>query len=195
MSRIDVVGKSFNSKFRVPSMRYLVFFVLLFSTLLVSGQHKNYTSFGVKAGINRSIVNGHEPDGTKTGFIGLELYAALFAETELSTIWRFENEILYSFTDDYHFIEIPLHVKYYIIKKTFVFLGPKLDLIVSNDDEIYDFNSFGVSIDLGVQYELTPRILSEIRCSKGLNKQINDFALDIYNGRRNTIRLGVGFRF
>lgn len=139
-------------------MRYLAFFVLLFSVLMVSGQHKNFTSFGVKAGINRSIVNGLEPDGTKTGFIGLELYAAFFADTELTTRWRFENEILYSFTDDYHFIEVPLHVKYsFIKKKIFAFLGPKHDMIVSNDDEIYDFNNFGISIDIGVQYELTPR--------------------------------------
>ena len=176
-------------------MKSLTFFVLTFSTLIVSGQHKNLTSFGVKAGLNRSIVNGHELNGTKTGFIGLELYAAFFADTELNTRWRFENEILYSFTDDYHFIEIPLHVKYSLFKRTFVFLGPKLDIIVSNDDEIYDFNNFGVSIEPGVQYEITKRIISEIRYSMGLMKQINDYALDIYDGRRNTLRLGLGFRF
>ncbi len=177
-------------------MKYLAPFLLLtFSTLIVSGQHKNATSFGIKAGINRSVINGYELNGTKTGFDGVELYAALFADTELSTRWRFENEILYSFTDDYHFIEIPLHLKYSVFKKAFVFLGPKLDMIVSNDDEIYDFNNFGVSIDVGFQYEITPRIISEIRYSRGLMKQINDYALDIYDGKRNTIRLGIGFRF
>lgn len=163
--------------------------------MVVSGQHKNLTSIGFKAGMNRSIINGHELNGTKTGYVGLELYLAFFADTELSTRWRFENEILYSFTDDYHFIEIPLHVKYSIFKGTFVFLGPKLDMIVSNDDEIYDFNNFGVSIEPGIQYEITKRIISEIRYSMGLMKQINDFALDIYDGRRNTLRLGLGFRF
>ena len=176
-------------------MRYLPFFVLTISTLIVTGQDKNSTSFGFKAGINRSIVNGHELNGSETGYVGVELYVAFFADTELNTRWRFENEILYSFTDDYHFIEVPLHVKYCLIKKTFIFLGPKLDMIVNKDDQIYDFNNFGVSIDLGVQYEITKRFVSEVRYSKGLMKQINDFALDIYDGRRDTIRLGIGFRF
>jgi len=176
-------------------MKYLLLLVTTFSSLATFGQHKNLTSFGFKGGINRSVINGHELNGTKTGYDGVELYGAFFADTELNTRWRFENEILYSFTDEYHFIEIPLHVKYSIIKKGYVFLGPKLDMIVNNDDEIYDFNNFGLSIDLGFQYDITSRIISEIRYSKGLTKQINDFALDIYDGRRNTIRLGLGFRF
>lgn len=176
-------------------MKYLLFFVLTFWTCIVSAQDKNLTSFGFKGGINRSIVNGHELNGTKTGFIGLELYAAFFVDTEFNAKWRFENEILFSWTDDYYFVEIPLHIKYSFVKRTFVLLGPKLDMIVSNDDQIYDFNNFGVSIELGVQYEITKRIVSEIRYSKGLTKQINDYALDIYDGRRNTIRLGLGFRF
>jgi Outer membrane protein beta-barrel domain len=176
-------------------MRNQLFFALTLWSFLASAQSKNFTSFGLKGGINRSIVNGYELDGTKTGFIGLELYGAFFADTELNTRWRFENEILFSWTDDYYFIEMPLHIKYCFAKKTFILLGPKLDMIASNDDQIYDFNNFGVSIELGVQYEVTKRIVSEIRFAKGLVKQINDYALDIYDGRRNTIRLGLGLRF
>ena len=163
--------------------------------MIVSAQHKSLTSFGFKGGINRSVINGHELNGARTGYVGIELYGAFFADTELDARWRFENEILYSYTDDYHFVEIPLHVKYSFVKRTFVLLGPKLDMIVNNDDQIYDFNNFGVSMELGIQYEITQRIISEIRYSKGLMKQINDFGLDIYDGRRNTLRLGLGFRF
>lgn len=176
-------------------MKYLLFFALTLWTFIISAQNKNLTSFGFKGGFNRSIVNGHELNGTKTGFIGLELYGSFFADTELNDRWRFENEILFSWTDEYYFIEIPLHIKHSLIKSTFVLLGPKLDMIASNDAQIYDFNNFGVSIEVGVQYEITKRIGSEIRYSKGLMKQINDYVLDIYGGKRNTIRLGLGFRF
>lgn len=153
------------------------------------------TSFGFKAGLNRSVINGKELDGTATGYIGIELYAAFFAETELNKNWRFENELLYSFTDEYHFLEIPIHLKYLLLKKSLVFGGPKLDVIINNDNEFYDFNNFGISIELGAQYEITSRIICEIRYSNGLLPQVNDFVLDIYDGKRNTLRLGLGFRF
>ena len=172
-------------------------FILLMSiNLTVTAQHdKKLTPFGLKAGLNRSVINGKELDGTATGFIGLELYVSFFIDNELNKKWRFENEILFSFTDDYHFIEIPLRLKYLIHKKIILTAGPKLDFVLNNDDEIYDFNNFGVSVEMGMQYELTKRIISEFRYSLGLLPQINDFALDIYDGRRNTMRLGLGYRF
>jgi hypothetical protein len=164
--------------------------------LTVTAQNeKRLTPFGLKAGLNRSVINGKELDGTATGFIGLELYVSFFIDNELNEKWRFENEILFSFTDDYHFIEIPLRLKYQIYKKVILTAAPKLDFVLNNDDEIYDFNNFGVSVEVGMQYELTKRIISEFRYSLGLLPQINDFALDIYDGRRNTIRLGLGYRF
>lgn len=180
-----------------PILKIFSTFIFLMSiNLTVTAQHdKKLTPFGLKAGLNRSVVNGKELDGTATGFIGLELYVSFFIDNELNKKWRFENEILFSFTDDYHFIEIPLRMKYQIHKKIILTAGPKLDFILNNDDEIYDFNNFGVSVEMGMQYELTKRIISEFRYSLGLLPQINDFVLDIYDGRRNTIRLGLGYRF
>lgn len=176
-------------------MKYVMAFILTVVTWSANAQHKHLTTFGIKGGINRSVVNGHELNGAKTGYIGLELYGAFFAETELNAKWKFENEVLFSYTDDYHFVELPLHVKYSLQKRLFLLAGPKLDMIINNDDEIYDFNNFGVSIELGIQYEITQRVITEFRYSNGLIKQINDYALDIYDGRRNTLRLGLGFRF
>lgn len=180
-----------------PILKIFSTFIFLMSiNLTVTAQHdKKLTPFGLKAGLNRSVVNGKELDGTATGFIGLELYVSFFIDNELNKKWRFENEILFSFTDHYHFIEIPLRMKYQIHKKIILTAGPKLDFILNNDDAIYDFNNFGVSVEMGMQYELTKRIISEFRYSLGLLPQINDFVLDIYDGRRNTIRLGLGYRF
>lgn len=172
-----------------------IVFILTFAGLLAHGQGKRLTTFGFKGGVNRSVINGREPNGSATGYIGVEMYASLFAEMELRNNWKFENELLYSFTDDYHFLEVPVHIEYKVIKNTLVFAGPKLDLVVSNDDAIYDFNNLGVSIDLGAKYEFTKRILAEFRYLKGLFPQVNDYALDIYDGRRDTLRLGLGFKF
>ena len=176
-------------------MKYALVLFLCFSTSMALAQREHPTYFGFKGGLNRSVINGHEPNGTSTGFIGLELYASLFADSRLGERWRIENEILFSFTDDYYFIEIPLHIKYQVFNKTFIFAGPKLDIIVNPDDEMYNFNNFGVSVEIGAQYEFAKRFFAEIRYSQGLFKQINDYALDIYDGKRNTLRLGLGIRF
>jgi hypothetical protein len=175
---------------------FSTFFLLVSIPFTVIAQHdKKLTPFGLKTGLNRSVINGKELDGTATGFVGVELYASFFVDNELNKKWRLENEILFSFTDDYHFIEIPIRLKYQVYKRTLLTVGPKLDFVLNNDDEIYDFNNFGVSIEMGMQYELTKRIISEFRYSVGLLPQVNDFALDIYDGKRNTLRLGLGYRF
>lgn len=195
MKKID--RRHIHNQRHFPILKIISAFILVMSiNLTVTAQNeKRLTPFGLKAGLNRSVINGKELDGTATGFIGLELYVSFFIDNELNEKWRFENEILFSFTDDYHFIEIPLRLKYQIYKKVILTAAPKLDFVLNNDDEIYDFNNFGVSVEVGMQYELTKRIISEFRYSLGLLPQINDFALDIYDGRRNTIRLGLGYRF
>ncbi|MEJ7736786.1 MAG: hypothetical protein WKF97_05100 [Chitinophagaceae bacterium] len=75
------------------------------------------TTFGFKGGYNRSIVNGYETIGAKTGYTGNELYGSFFADTELSGKLNFETELLVSWTDDYHFVEVPLHLKYKFTSK------------------------------------------------------------------------------
>jgi opacity protein-like surface antigen len=176
-------------------MKYLPFLLLTFASLVAAGQYKNSTSFGIKGGLNRSVIDGVELNGTKTGYVGLEMYFGFFADTQFNSGWNFESELLYSFTDEYHFIEMPLHIKFPLFKKSVLFFGPKIDLIVTQQNPYNLVNNPGVSIELGVQYDLTSRFIAELRYAKGSRKQINDSKFDLYDGKRNTLRLGVGFRF
>ena len=180
-------------------MRYFWFFFLLSLINTADAQHKHPTTFGFKGGLNKSIVNGVDLTGAKTGYIGYELYASLFADTELCRKWKLENEILFSFTDDYHFIEIPVHVKYMLFEKFNILIGPKLDFIVDNDNDYFEsgyrFRNFGVSGEIGMQYEISKWLFAEFRFSKGLISQIDDLSLEIFDGKRNTLRLGLGVRF
>ena len=173
-------------------------FVIL-NYLNISAQTTSQTSFGFKGGFNKSIVDGKEPDGTKTGYIGYELYGSFFADTELNKTLNLENEILFSYTDDYHFIEIPVHLKYRIKQKWFVLAGPKLDFIADNDNDDFEagyrFKNFGVSGELGLQYHFSKRFFAETRYSRSFTSQIDDLVLDIYNGKRHTFRIGLGIKF
>ena len=179
--------------------KLIVFGIILLNYFYVNAQTDKKTTFGFKGGYNKSIVDGKEPDGTDTGYIGYELYGSFFADTELNNKWNLENEILFSYTDDYHFIEIPVHLKYRIEKKWFILLGPKLDFIADNDNDGFEggyrFKNFGVSGEIGVQYSFTKRFFAETRYSRSFTSQIDDLALDIYGGKRHTFRIGLGLRF
>ena len=175
----------------------LLLCLLLASFFSLNAQTDNKTTFGFKGGYNKSIVDGKEPDGTETGYIGYELYGGFFADTQLSQHWNIENEILFSYTDDYHFIEIPLHMKCRIMEKWFVMAGPKLDFIADDDNEEpgYRFKNFGVSGELGIQYHFTKRFFAETRYSRSFTAQVDDLQLDIYGGKRHTFRIGLGIKF
>lgn len=173
--------------------------IVLLNQFNANAQSESKTTFGFKGGYNKSIVDGKEPDGTATGYIGYELYGSFFADTELNSKWNLENEILFSYTDNYHFIEIPVHLKYRIKQKWFVLLGPKLDFIADNDNDDFEagyrFKNFGVSGELGIQYNFTKRFFAETRYSRSFTAQIDDLGLDIYGGKRHTFRIGAGIRF
>ena len=160
-------------------MRNLLFAIGLASFLtgygqnqVVSKTHSNKkklfpsTTFGFKGDYNRSVINGYETSGAKTGYIGGELYGSFFAETRLSETMIFENELLFSWTDDYHFIEIPLHLKLKLAKKWSAFAGPKLDIIADSDNDPsevrFTFRHFGVSAELGAQFNISRRLFLEI---------------------------------
>ena len=157
------------------------------------------TTFGLKGGYNKSIVNGYETYGTKTGYRGSEVYGSFFADTELNDRLNFESELLFSWTDDYHFVEIPLHLKYKLTPKWSAFTGPKLDIIADNDNDPFEdrfkFRNFGVSGELGAQYAITRKFFIETRYSRSFISQVTDLMLDINNGKRNTFRFGAGVKF
>lgn len=155
------------------------------------------TRFGFKAGFNRSHVTGKDIYGNKTGYIGGELYAGFFAETRLNKKLRIGNEVLFSWTNDYHFVEIPIFLKYQIANNWLLFAGPKLEVLLDNDnnDNQYRFNNAGFAAESGVQLHFGKRFLAEIRHSRAFIRQIDDLVLDINGGKRNTTRIGLGVTF
>lgn len=78
-------------------MKVLFFFVvLILSFPILVAQTNHNTHFGFKGGLNFSNVVGVNLENQYTGYVGTELYAAFFADTELNENWRFENELLFS---------------------------------------------------------------------------------------------------
>ena len=177
-----------------------IFFLILISACLfvqLSAQTAKKTRFGIKGGLNHTVINGYETNGNKTGFVGTTIYGALFSESHLGPTTFLVNELLFSWVNDWHFIEVPFFIKQMLSSRLSAFLGPKLDLAADKFDNSDETKSkfLGVSIETGVQFNFTKRVFIEGRYSFGLSKQFKDESFDINEGNRNTLRFGAGFRF
>jgi hypothetical protein len=179
-------------------MTKLVYLVFICVSLHGIAQGVKETNFGVKLGYNNSNISGKDSNGEATGYFGNELYLGLFVDKQLTNKTSLQLELIYSFTEDYNFLEIPLNIKYKVYRKLYLFAGPKFDFILDNDisEANYEYRNFGVSADLGVQYLIAMDFFAEVRYSIGFEEQLKrDIQLDINNATRNTFRIGIGYRF
>ena len=155
----------------------------------------NKISFGFKGGMNSSRINATEIDGSKSGYIGTELYAGFFADLRMTEKLNLGTELIFSFTDSYHFIEVPLHLKYNIREKWNLMAGPKLEYIADYMDDFDYFKRVGISAEIGSQYQINRVFFAEARYAYGFTPQINSPGFGFYDGKRNTFRLGLGINF
>ncbi|MEJ6982004.1 outer membrane beta-barrel protein [Pedobacter sp. P351] len=168
--------------------------ILTINGLTLYGQERK-TTFGAKVGLNKSDVDATDANGGNSGYVGTELYAGFFADTKLTSKISMGSELLFSFTDNYHLIELPVNLKYNLINNWNVLLGPKLDYIVDANGIDYRFKKWGLSAEVGSQYKINRLFFAELRYARSLTPQINSDFFDFYNGKRNTLRLGLGVNF
>lgn len=177
-----------------------IFFIAVISMLFtaqLSAQKEKKTHFGIKAGYNHTVINGYETDGDETGYIESTMYGALFAEKHLGPTTFLKAELLFSWVNDWHFIEIPLHIRQMLNSRISLFIGPKLDFAADKFDKNKESKSgtCGISLESGIQYNFFKRIFAEGRYSIGVSRQFKDESFDINEGKRNNLRFGIGFRF
>jgi hypothetical protein len=170
----------------------LVTFILC-AIIDLTGQSNRQVEVGFKTGINYYDIYGINYMDEPSGIIGYTPYFALFINRNLSDRFSLNLEALYSWSEDWHFVELPIHKKYKVFNRIYLFGGPKLDVLV------YEFiagesKRVAISTDVGVAGYLTKRLFIELRHSYGISEQLYD-PYDFDLGRRNTFRAGVGFHF
>lgn len=163
-------------------------------------QKIHYSSFEFKGGLNKSMIEGKEPDGSKTGLRTVEAYAGFSYYEKLQDKYDIGAGILFSWTDFNPYIELPIHLKYWHINRLNFFAGPKVDVTVDSAfykscTKIKNYNQWGLSLEIGTQYTLSRRLFAELCYSRGLTNNYDDPDLDIFNGHRNTLRFGIGIYF
>lgn len=153
--------------------------------------------FGFKGGLNHTTINGVETNGSKTGFTGTSAYMGFYGIIPVGKATQLQTEALFSWINDWNFIEVPVHIRQTLSKRWSAFLGPKLDIAADRFDK-KDGNTsglLGVSAETGIQFSLTKKIFFESRYSIGITRQFRDAGFDINEGRRNNFRFGVGLQF
>jgi hypothetical protein len=174
--------------------------LLCLSSGLFAQENKSNFSFGIKIGMNNSDITGEDLDRERTGYIGTEIYGSGFAQYEISEKISGQVELIFSWTDRVNYIEIPIYVKMDVLKKWSIKSGVKFDYIPDSNESLNIGGSAiitrsGISLPLGVEFSISENWLAEIVYNIGFTEQTNDFILDIYKAKRNTLRIGLGYRF
>lgn len=182
-------------------MKKILLLVLVGICIVIqlSAQTEKQINFGVKVGSNHTVINGYETNGDKIAFIGSSVYSAIYAEMLIGTTTYLNSELVFSFTNinDWSCLEIPFHIRQLLNSKASLFMGPKLDLVAGKLNQSANYKSIfcGLSFESGAQYNFVNHIFIEGRYSIGISKQFANESFDINDGKRNTLRFGLGYRF
>ena len=184
------------------------FILIVFTVLLTTTTFAQGIDIGIKAGATFANLTDATDASTKTGFVG-----GAFLTIKFSDKIAIQGDLLYSQQgaklelelDDINlnYINFPIVLKYYIIKRINIQAGPQFGTVVNDNlGEVFgpniDFNSFditgivGIGIDLPLNLRITGRYgfgLSEISFIE------LDGALKETNSKNSVFSLTAGFSF
>ena len=181
------------------------FTLLVFTLLLSTSSFSQGIDLGIKAGATFANLTDVTNASTKTGFVG-----GAFVTIKFSDKIAIQGDLLYSQQGveldvdkiNLDYINFPLVLKYYIIKRINIQAGPQFGTVINDSlggflGSNIDFNSFdvtgvvGIGVDLPLNFRITGRYgfgLSDISFSD------NDLSIDI-NSKNSVFSLTAGFSF
>ncbi len=156
------------------------------------------TRFGIRGGVDFNSIDAIDRINSRdSGFAGTYGYGSLFADTRISEQWNLQVEMGVAFAgDSYLLAENALLFKRRISERFLVLGGPKVQYLLSADSStLRASNTIGLSLALGLQYDINDNIFLEARYSRGLSNQFNDPNFEFESGKLNSLQIGVGFKF
>ena len=181
------------------------FTLLVFALLLSTSSFSQGVDLGIKGGATFANLTGVTDGSTKTGFVG-----GAFVTIKFSDKIAIQGDLLYSQQGveldvdkiNLDYINFPLVLKYYIIKRINIQAGPQFGTVINDSLGSFlgsniDFNSFdvtgvvGIGVDLPLNFRITGRYgfgLSDISFSD------NDLSID-NNSKNSVFSLTAGFSF
>ncbi|GEN76239.1 outer membrane beta-barrel protein [Chryseobacterium hagamense] len=171
--------------------------LFLFLTIFAYSQ-KYPLKYGIKTGWNYSNVNAVDEKGEPSGYVSDiidEAYAGFVLEKQVCVKSYIQTNLLISFTDRVTFLELPIYYKYNFYKRWSLIAGPKLNYIPDSEESqpYYFRRRFGISGDIGLNYEISKHFVIEGSFSKGVTRQYDDLVLTYYDARRDVYRIGLTY--
>ncbi len=172
--------------------------LIVFTILLTTTSFSQGIDFGIKAGVNFSTLTDASNLSNKTGFVG-----GIFAGIKFSDKVAIQGDLLYSQQGaefdigevDLTYVNIPIVLKYFLIKGLNVQAGPQFGFIVDDNitevlGDILETESFDLTGVVGVGYDLPMDIRVDGRYNFGLTD-----VFDGLDGKNSVITLSVGYSF
>lgn len=211
------------------SLKRLLFTTLTLFVIQISNSQSDFR-IGVKGGANISLLESDYIDALDPK---ISYHIGGLVEIPLSGKFSIQPEVIYSrqgtkqnsFFGDYDsrvkldYINIPVIVKFYIIKGLSAELGPQLGYLVSaktkyeskdisEENNVEDlYTSIDFSIGFGVSYRFTNGVFFNIRFNKGISNiskyeefgNYEDGDVYLYSNknkiRNNVLQLSTGYSF
>ena len=186
----------------VLTVLYVMSGILLWSQDHDVTKDKNEAHYGIKAGINFAELWGADALPESDRKVGYSL--GLYASYKISKVWKFQPEAIWSLQGEksresgrykISYINIPMMFKW-TSKRFYTEMGPQLGILTINTTSsvpenlrLENFETFDVSLNAGVGYEVSEDWSLGLRYSEGL--------ADIVRGRdlRNSvIYIGLAYR-
>jgi hypothetical protein len=163
---------------------------LLISSLSIWAQG---IDLGVKAGVNFANLSDAKNFDSKTGYT-----FGFFAGIKFSDKIGIQGDLLYSAQGvddiDLNYVNVPIVLRYFIISKLNVQVGPQFGFVV--DDNVKEFfgnslekKDFDLSGIVGLGYDLPLGFRVEGRYNFGFSDAIDDL------GKNSVFNLSVGYSF
>ena len=182
--------------------------ILGMTLLLSSMSFAQGLDFGVKAGVNFASVTDASSLDNRTGFV-----AGIFAGIKFTDNWAIQGDLLYSQQGaegslrdlDLNYVNLPIVIKYFLIKGLHVHAGPQFGFIVDDNvtevfGNIVETESFDLTGVIGVGYDLPLGLRFDGRYNFGLTNVLDlsgiqqEILIDD-PGNNSVITLSVGYSF
>ncbi|MHA7059067.1 porin family protein [Aquimarina sp. M1] len=142
--------------------------------------------FGVKGGVNFSNINGDADLDSRTGY-----HIGFVGQFGIADKFAIQPEVLYSAQGaddrDIDYLNVPILVKYKFLKFLSFEAGPQFGIVVNDDFETGEPESFDVSGAVGAGVEFGD-FFAQARYNFGLTDIV-----DNVNSKNGTFQLSVGY--
>jgi hypothetical protein len=129
--------------------QFILLFIFLFSFQIQYAQSEK-TDFGIKGGVNLTFYKVTDASFGENPEVGVGFYGGGFVDIPIDNTLSLQPEVLFVVLNDFTFLNAPIYLKYEIVDKFYILVGPSLNYF-------FDFfsNKFKVRADLSVAYQLT----------------------------------------